>query len=61
VIHDGLVEIHGRTRIEPEGRGTRLTMSIDIPGSDNPIDPALVDRSLQNMKTLIESELPGTS
>jgi hypothetical protein len=59
VIHDEPIEIHGRTSMEPEGEGgTRLTMSIEIPGSTNPIDPALIERTLHNIKTLIETEIP---
>ena len=59
VIHDGPVEILGRMRIEPSGeRGTRLTIGIEIPGSTNPINPALLERTLRNIKALIESEVP---
>ncbi|MCJ2531157.1 MAG: SRPBCC family protein [Thermoplasmata archaeon] len=62
VIHDGPIEIHGRTSVEPEAEGgTRLTMGIEIPGSTNPIDPALLERTLRNIKKLIESEVPRTS
>jgi hypothetical protein len=59
VIHDGPgVEIHGRMRIEPSGEsGTRLTIGIEIPGSTNPINPALMERTLRNIKALIESEV----
>jgi hypothetical protein len=62
VIHDGPVEILGRMRIEPSGeRGTRLTIGIEIPGSTNPINPALLERTLHNIKALIESEVPKGS
>jgi hypothetical protein len=62
VIHDGPVEILGRMRIEPSGeRGTRLTIGIEIPGSTNPINPALLERTLRNIKALIESEVPKGS
>ena len=33
-------------------------MSVEIPGSTNPIDPALIERTLHNIKTLIETETP---
>ncbi|HEU0127293.1 MAG TPA: SRPBCC family protein [Pseudonocardiaceae bacterium] len=62
VIHDGPVQIHGRMGIEPTGEGgTRLTIGIEIPGSTNPIDPALLERTLRNIKALIESEVPTAS
>jgi hypothetical protein len=62
VIHDGPIKIHGRMSIEPEAEdGTRLTISIEIPGSTNPIDPVLIERTLHNIKTLIETETPRTS
>jgi uncharacterized protein YndB with AHSA1/START domain len=61
VIHDGPIEIHGRMSIEPEDEGgTLLTIGIEIPGSTNPINPALLERTLHNIKTLIESEVPKT-
>lgn len=62
MIHDCPVEILGRMRIEPSGeRGTRLTIGIENPGSTNPINPALLERTLRNIKALIESEVPNGS
>ena len=62
VIHDGPVEILGRMGVEPRGEGgTRLTMAIEIPGSTNAIDPAPLERTLRNIKVLIESEVPKAS
>lgn len=62
VIHDGPVEIHGRMGIEPSGEsGTRLTIGVEIPGSTNPIDPAPLERTVRNIKALIESEVPKGS
>lgn len=60
-IRDGPVEILGHMSIEPEGEGTRLTIGIEIPGTANPIDPALIERTLGNIKSLIESEVPKPS
>ncbi len=61
VIHDGPIEILGHMSVGPEGEGgTRLTIGIEIPGSENPIDPALIERTLRNIKTLIESEVART-
>jgi Polyketide cyclase / dehydrase and lipid transport len=57
VIHDGPLEIHSRISMEPEGQAaTRLTISIDVSGATSPIDLALVERSIREMKRLIESE-----
>jgi hypothetical protein len=62
VIHDGPVQIHRRMGIEPTGEGgTRLTVGIEIPRSANPIDRALLKRTLRNIKALIESEVPTAS
>jgi hypothetical protein len=59
VIDDGAVKIHGRMWLEASGEsGTRLTIGVEIPGSTNPINPALLERTLHNIKTLIESEVP---
>lgn len=57
LIQDGAVEIHGRLSIAPEGdNGSRLTMTVDIPGLPNPLDPLPVQDSVRRMKELIESE-----
>lgn len=58
VIHDGPVEILSEMSIEPEGEGSRLTIGIEIPGSKDPINPALVERTLNNIKRMIETEIP---
>ena len=58
LIHDGPVEMHGRMTVEPEGQdGSALTISVDIPGMVNPLDPLPVAESLRRIKELIESEL----
>jgi hypothetical protein len=59
VIHDGPIEMHGRMSIEPEGEGTNLTVGFEIVGSTSPIDPAPLERTLRNIKTLIETETQG--
>lgn len=57
LIHDGPVEMHGRQSIEPEGEnGSRLTISADIPGAPNPLDPMPVEDSVRRITELIESE-----
>jgi Polyketide cyclase / dehydrase and lipid transport len=65
LIHDGPVEMRGRTTFEALGDGrTNITIHVELPG----LDEASVDRdfltgrmerSAQNMKQLIESEVPG--
>ena len=43
--------------VEPEGEGgSELTISVDIPGMVNPLDPLPVAESLRRIKELIESE-----
>jgi hypothetical protein len=61
VIHDGPVEMRGWMRMAPEGEGTRLTVGFEIEGSTDPIDPAPLERTLANIKALIESEVPKAS
>jgi hypothetical protein len=62
VIDDGPMKTHGRAVFEPDGdRGTRLTLDVDMPWSDEMgMDPeviaGLIQRSLDAMKDLVESE-----
>lgn len=57
LIHDGPFEMRGRQSIEPEGDGrSRLTISVDIPGAPNPLDPMPVENSVRRIKELIEVE-----
>ena len=61
VIHDGPVEIRGRTLFEATGENqTRLTMHVELPGMDEAMDTSFLtgrmERSIQNIKQLIESE-----
>ena len=57
LIHDGPVEMHGRLVFEPlEDDKTRVTMTVDIVGIPDPLDPMPVDRTMENMKQLIEAE-----
>jgi hypothetical protein len=59
VIDDGGIEVHGRLSIEPEGgQASKLTISVDIPVAQNPLDPMPVERSIRRIKQLIESETP---
>lgn len=62
VIHDGPIEIRGNMELRPEGEmRSRLTIGIEIPGSQDPPDPALIDRTLGNIKALIEAEFPEST
>jgi hypothetical protein len=61
VIHDGPVETHGRITFEAvEPDRTMVTISAESPAIDQSMLPAvrtLMERSAQNMKRLIETEL----
>ena len=61
IIHDGPVEIKGRTVLEAEGEDrTRITHNLEFPGMDDSMDKSFMSsefqRSLRNIKQLIESE-----
>lgn len=57
IIRDGPFEIHGRTTVEAVGTtATRLTTSVDLPAGIDRFDPSFMERSLRNMKELIEAE-----
>ena len=62
VIHDGPVEMRGRTTFEAiNDNQTKITLIIDIPGMDASTDKSFLysrlERSAQIRKQLIESEL----
>jgi uncharacterized protein YndB with AHSA1/START domain len=61
LIHDGQVEMRGRTIFEPLGDSqTKITVRVELPGMDESMDKGFLlsrmERSVQNMKQLIESE-----
>lgn len=61
VIHDGPVEMRGRTTFEAIGDDqTTITTFVEIPGMDDSMDTSFLisrmERSVANMKQLIESE-----
>jgi hypothetical protein len=61
VIHDGPIEIRGRTLFEATGeKQTTLTMNVELPGMDETMDKSFLtsrmERSIQNIKQMIESE-----
>ena len=64
VIHDGPVEMRGRTTFQPLGDNrTRITISVELPGMDeSSVDrdflTGRMERSVRNMKQLIEAEVP---
>lgn len=41
-----------------DGAGSMITISIDIPEMEDKLNPRLVERTLNNMKRLIETETP---
>lgn len=55
---NGPLEVHGRTTLEPvdDGRGTRITIHLDIPAMQASMDPVMIEGSLRRMKELIEAE-----
>jgi hypothetical protein len=63
LTHDGPVEIRGRTTFEAVGdANTTLTISVEILGMDESIGGMMtgaIQKSLQNIKQLIESEVHG--
>jgi uncharacterized membrane protein len=66
IIHDGPVEMHGRTTFEAiRDSQTRLTTYIEFPGLDELMNKdfllSRLERSGQIRKQLIESEIPVSS
>jgi hypothetical protein len=56
-IDDGGIEMFGRQEIEPvDGGHSRLTVSVEIPGAPNPLDPMPLATTARNIKELIERE-----
>lgn len=63
LTHDGPVEIRGRATFEAVGdANTTLTISVEILGMDESMGGMMtgaIQKSLQNIKQLIESEVHG--
>ncbi len=62
VIHDGPMEIRGRTMFEAVGDNqTAMTTVVELPGADESLDRTFLnsrlERSARNQKQLMESEL----
>ncbi|HEY3476527.1 MAG TPA: SRPBCC family protein [Anaerolineales bacterium] len=61
IIHDGPVEMRGRTTFEAVSDGeTTLTINVEIPSMDGSMEGMMrgaIQKSLQNIKQLIESEV----
>jgi hypothetical protein len=61
MIHDGPVEMRGRTTFEAVSDGqTTLTINVEIPSMDKSMGSMMrgaIQKSLQNIKQLIESEV----
>jgi len=60
IVHDGPVEMRGRTTFEAAGDNrTTITFNVEIPSMDESFGTMLsngIQRSIQNIKRLIESE-----
>lgn len=57
LVHDGPFVIRSGLSFEPiEGNRTRMTIRTELPDSVKAFDPSFMQRSLHNMKTLIETE-----
>jgi uncharacterized protein YndB with AHSA1/START domain len=61
VIHDANMDIQGRATFEPRGTDeTLLTMSVAVPGLDDPekveFMRSMMQRSVDNMKAMMEAE-----
>ena len=60
LVHDGPVEMRGRVVIAPEGRDrSTLTVSGDIQGAVEPLEPGPIVETACRIKELIESEVYG--
>ena len=64
VVHDGPVEMRARLLFEAVSETeTKVTTILDLPGMDESMDKSFLlsrlERSAQNRKQLIESEVPG--
>jgi hypothetical protein len=61
IIHDGPVEMRGQTTFESVSDGqTTLTINVEIPSMDESMEGMMrgaIQKSLQNIKQLIESEV----
>jgi uncharacterized protein YndB with AHSA1/START domain len=63
VTREGAMEIHGRAVFDDSGEGgTRLTISADMPIDESMRDAVtgMIERSLQNIKQLVEAETAPT-
>jgi hypothetical protein len=57
IIRDGAMEIQSRMVFEPAGpERTRITASLDVPSMTEAMDPGPIQKSLDRMKELIESD-----
>jgi uncharacterized protein YndB with AHSA1/START domain len=57
LVHDGPFAIRSSLSFEPiEAGRTRMTIRTELPDSVKAFDPSFMERSLRNMKSLIEAE-----
>jgi hypothetical protein len=55
VINDGPMEMRSWMEVRPDGDGSILALRVDLPGMEQPMDPAPIEGSLARIKELIES------
>lgn len=57
LVHDGPFALRSNMSFEPmDGDRTRVTIRTELPDAVKAFDPSFIERSLRNMKALIESE-----
>ena len=57
LVHDGPFTMHSSLSFEPlDGDRTRMTIRTELPDAVKGFDPSFMERSLRNMKALIEAE-----
>lgn len=57
LVHDGPFALRSTVSFEPmDGDRTRVTIRTELPDAVKAFDPSFMERSLRNMKSLIEAE-----
>ena len=57
LVRGGPVEIHARMSVQADGpHRSLLTIGVDLPSADIPMDPRLLEETTQRIKDLIESD-----
>ena len=57
LVRGGPMEIHARMSVQADGpHRSLLTIGVDLPSADIPMDPRLLEETTQRIKDLIESD-----